>query len=179
MKKISTAALSLGLLTVGGLILTQTAHADSSESTIVNVSVTAGDLTIKNLTNIEFGTHTITGEDINLSSDNAFVDIEDLRGSNSKGWTLTAKLQEGDFNGMGLTFNPEVTANNTVVQATATGNLNTEEQLIASVHDADISNSEFDTSLDLNAKLEIPAKTKAATYTTTVVWNLAATPETK
>lgn len=179
MKKISTLALALGIFTIGGLVLTQTANADDSKDTTAQVTVEAGNLTLTNVDNIDFGKETIKGKDIDLKSNIGSVSIEDLRGSNSKGWTLTAKLKEGDFNGLGLKFSPTITSNEEVAIATETGYLNVDEQRVASVSDDNIIDTEFDTMLDLNATLNIPAKTKANTYTTTIVWNLASTPETR
>ncbi|MBE9897204.1 hypothetical protein G8C15_18020 [Enterococcus casseliflavus] len=180
MKKISKLALVLGISTIGGLVLAQTTTANADEQTSnAQVTVKAGELTISQLTDLDFGTETIAGKDIDLTSTNGKVGIEDFRGSSSKGWTLTAKLQDGDFNGLGLKFSPTISANSEVARATETENLNIEGQLVASVDDESIINTEFDTMLDLNASLNIPAKTKANTYTTTIVWNLAATPETR
>lgn len=179
LKKNNLLVLSLGFIVIGGLTISQVVNADEEKQTTAKVTINAGDLTLTNVDNIDFGSTTIAGSDVDLSENTATVSIEDFRGSSSKGWTLKAKLQEGNFNGMGLKFTPEITENISIASASATENLNTEDQLIASVSDDDILNTEFDTAMRLNATLNIPAKTKANTYTTTIVWNLAATPETR
>ena len=179
LKKVNLLILGLGIIVIGGGSLSKIAHADDSKQTTAQVTIDAGDLTLTNVDNINFGSTTIMGSDIDLFEETATVSIEDFRGSSSKGWTLKAKLQEGDFNGMGLTFSPEITANSNTVLASTTQNLNTEDQSVASVSDDNILDTEFDTSMRLNAALNIPAKTKANSYRTTIVWNLSATPETK
>lgn len=179
MKKISTLALALGISTIGGLVLTQTANADDSKNTEARVTVEAGDLTLTSVNDINFETKKISGEDITIQAVDSEISIQDLRGSSNKGWTLTAKLKEGDFNGLGLKFSPKITSNEKVAIATETGYLNVGGQQVASVSDESIVETEFDTVLNLKPSLNIPAKTKANTYTTTIVWNLASTPETR
>lgn len=179
MKKYSTLALTLGITAIGGLVLAQTAYADDSKDTIAKVTVEAGALSLPTVDNIDFGSQTITGEDMELSNKDAKIVINDLRGSSSKGWTLTAKLKEGNFSGMGLKFNPQIITNDEVAVASETQHLNTDLQLVSSIADDKIVNTEFDTSVALGATLNIPAKTKANSYSTTVVWNLAETPETR
>lgn len=159
------------------------AYADDSKNTEASVVVNAGELSIKSVDAIQFKAIKIDGTSHNVTENTgtaAKVVIEDFRGSNSKGWTLKAKLKSGDFNGLGLKFAPSILSNTSSATAAAeTNNLNTQESLIASVADDKITNTEFDTSIQLNSKLNIPAKTKASTYSTTIVWNLASTPETK
>lgn len=173
----------LSLLTVGFGLLNQTVYADDEKSTEAIVTVNPGELTIKSVDGIQFEDVQIDGTDkdiVEKEEGKSKVAIEDFRGSNSKGWTLKAKLKTGDFNGLGLKLVPSINSNkNSAVAATATQNLNNQESLVASVADDKISTTEFDTEIQLNAKLNVPAKTKSNTYKTTIVWNLAATPETK
>lgn len=161
----------------------QRVSADDTKNTEASVVVNAGELNIKSADAIQFKAITIDGTSHDVTEKDgtsAKVSLEDFRGSSSKGWTLKAKLKSGDFNGLGLKFAPSVLSNaSSATAASETSNMNTQEALIASVSDDKIPDTEFDTSIQLNSKLNVPAKTKANTYTTTIVWNLAATPETK
>lgn len=179
MKKVFKLALILGIATIGEIISAHAVRADISKETTAQVTVIAGDLSLTKVDNINFGSQKITGSDIELSNNEAKIVIDDLRGASSKGWSLTAKLKEGDFSGIGLKLNPEITHNFDVAKATNTENLNTSPQLVSAIADDKISNTELDTSITLNATLSIPAKTKANSYNTTIVWNLAVTPETR
>ncbi|MGC2990379.1 WxL domain-containing protein [Enterococcus faecalis] len=175
MKKISLVV--AGLATIGVLGLGQSAHA---EETTAQVKVNSGGIKISKTSNITFEDVTVkkggsTAKETNKSS----ITIEDLRGSSSKGWTLTAKLKDKNFEGMALNVAPNIESNNTVAKPGAAANLNSTAQTIATVADADIKTTEFDTNVSLNAKLTVPEKQLANTYTTTIVWNLAEGPGTK
>ncbi|NSN12211.1 WxL domain-containing protein [Enterococcus faecalis] len=182
MKKLNL-FLVLSMTITGAVALNQTAHADDSKNTNASVVVNPGELKMKTVSDIQFPNVQINGTDQNVDEKEgttAKVAVEDFRGSSSKGWSLKARLKEGNFNGLGLKLVPAINTNKTAaVAAPATQNLNTQESLVASVADDKIVGSDFDTEVQLNAKLNIPARTKANTYTTTIVWNLAATPETK
>lgn len=180
MKKINLAV--VGLVTLGVLGLGQTANAAENQvgETTAAVEVKAGPLTIKDFPkDIKFGDVYINGGSMKAEENKASITIEDFRGSSSKGWVLNASLKgEKDFKGMQVTLSPMVTSNKDVAKPTKQI-LNDKGQPIATVADADITQTEFDTSMTLNAKLDIPADQKAATYNTTIVWNLAEGPGTE
>ncbi|WP_338350863.1 WxL domain-containing protein [Enterococcus faecalis] len=181
MKKMNV-LLTVGLTTFGAIALGQVAHADDSKDTQASVVVKEGDLSIKNVDDIAFTDIHLDGKAKDVQEKEgtqAKVTVEDFRGSSSKGWTLKAKLKEGNFNGLGLKLSPSLNSNKeSATTVTETNSLNEEEALVASVADEKIKETEFDTEVQLNAKLNVPEKTKANTYKTTIVWNLAATPET-
>lgn len=178
MKKISTLALALGISTVGGLVLTQTANADDSKDTTAQVTVNAGELTITSVDDINFGSLEISGEDLKAKASKTALSIEDLRGSNDVGWTLKAKLKDDNFNGMNISFE-EIEHNNIDSVEIVSNTLNSQDQTMLIAADETIGLTEFDTNYSFVPVLDIPAKTKANTYTTTIVWNLASTPETR
>lgn len=179
MKKISTLALALGISTIGGLVLTQTANADDSKDTTAQVTVNAGELTLTSVDDIDFGSLEISGEDLIAKASKTALSIEDLRGSSDVGWTLKAKLKDDNFNGMNISFeNVEVSTNGQSVK-TVSNTLNSQDQTMLIAADETIGLTEFDTNYSFVPVLDIPAKTKANTYTTTIVWNLASTPETR
>lgn len=182
MKKFST-LLILGATISGIFVSTEAVKADETKNTQASIIVKAGDLKIKSADSIQFSDVTINGSEQNIvekSGTKSKMVVEDFRGSSSKGWTLKAKLKEGNFNGIGLKLAPSINSNKDVATAAGeTQNLNTTESLVASVSDVKVVNTEFDTEIQLNAKMSIPANIKANTYATTIVWNLAATPETK
>lgn len=57
--------------------------------------------------------------------------------------------------------------------------INSQDQTILIAADETIGLTEFDTEFSFIPVLNIPAKTKANTYSTTIVWNLASTPESR
>ncbi|MBC1952688.1 WxL domain-containing protein [Listeria welshimeri] len=174
MKKIS---LVVGLATIGVLALGDSAHA---EETTASVEVKSGGMKISNATNITFNDVTVSKDGTTANEKEASsISIEDLRGSSSKGWTLTAKLKDENFKGMGLKLVPAIESNSTVATAGTPENLNAEPQTVASVADNKIKNTEFDTEVSLNAKLNVPATQLATNYTTTIVWNLSEGPGTE
>ena len=169
MKKIS---LVVGLATIGVLGLGQSVHA---EETTASVLVKSGGIKISDTKNINFNDVTVKkGGTTATEKDKSSITIEDLRGSSSKGWTLTAKLKDENFKGMGLNVTTKIESNATVVaKPGSAAYLNSQPQTIATVADADIKKTDFDTNVSLNAKLTVPEKQLATTYTTTIVWNLA------
>lgn len=184
MNKLKLMTVIMGL-TTSGVFFVQNAHAEVKE-TEASVVVKGGELSLKSVDNINFTDVKINGKDQDvIEKDNentpkAKLNIEDLRASESKGWSLKAKLKEGNFHGMGLKLAPTITANGQAAETVKeTQNLNTDEQLVASVSDDKVKDSEFDTEMMLNAKLNIPSKTRANSYSTTIVWNLTTSVETK
>ncbi|MGX7173944.1 WxL domain-containing protein [Enterococcus ratti] len=182
MKKINlVGVVCLGAIIIGGVMQNQMVHADS-KSTQARVVVNPGQLSIKSADNLVFADIQIDGTDHVVhepEGTNAKVTVEDFRGTTSKGWTLKAKLSEGNFNGLGLKLTPALNTNTEVATvATNTSNLNNQDQLIASIDNDRIANSDFETEILLNATLNIPKNTKVNTYTTTIIWNLAEGPET-
>lgn len=176
MKKINLVV--AGLATIGVLGLGQSAHA--AEETTAQVKVNSGGIKILEAKNITFNDVTVAkGGSTATEKDKSSVTIEDLRGSSSKGWTLTAKLKDENFKGMGLNVAPKIESNNTVAKPGTAANLGSTAQTIATVADADVKTTEFDTNISMNAKLTVPEKQLAKTYTTTIVWNLAEGPGTK
>lgn len=175
MKKISVAVLSLA--TVGVLALGQSVQA---EETTATVTVNSGGIKISNATNINFNDVTVSkGGSTSTEKEKSSVSIEDLRGSSSKGWVLTAQLKDKNFDGMSLNVVPKVEANTEVAEAGAKSTLNSQPQMIATVSDEKVASTEFDTNVSLNATLDVPEKQLSNTYTTTIVWNLAEGPVTK
>ncbi|WP_285046998.1 WxL domain-containing protein [Lactococcus petauri] len=175
MKKISLAV--VGLATLGVLSFGQSAHA---EETTANVKVNSGGIKISDVTNINFNDVTVSkGGTTTTEKDKSTVSIEDLRGSSSKGWTLTAQLKDNNFKGMSLNVVPKIEANTEVAEAGTKATLNSSPQMIATVSDEKVSSTEFDTNVSLNATLDVPAKQLSNTYTTTIVWNLAEGPVTQ
>lgn len=176
MKKISLVV--AGLATIAVLGLGQSAHA---EETTAQVKVNSGGITISETSNITFEDVTVAkGGATAKETDKSSITIEDLRGSSSKGWTLTAKLKdEENFKGMTLNVAPKIESNGTVATAGSKTSLNSGPQTIATVADDKIVGTEFDTKVSLNATLGVPQEQLANTYTTTIVWNLAEGPGTK
>ncbi|EGO6697935.1 hypothetical protein GP419_002622 [Enterococcus faecalis] len=175
MKKSSL--LVAGLATIGVLGLGQSAYA---EETTAQVKVISGGIKISETENITFNDVTVKkGGTTATEKDKSSITIEDLRGSSSKGWTLTAKLKDENFKGMGLNVTPKIESNATVAKPGSAADLNSQPQTIATVADADIKTTDFDTKVSLNATLSVPEKQLATTYTTTIVWNLAEGPGTK
>ncbi|MGN5996929.1 WxL domain-containing protein [Enterococcus faecalis] len=175
MKKISLVV--AGLATIGVLGLGQSAQA---EETTASVKVTSGGIKISETSNITFEDVTVAkGGSTAEETDKSSITIEDLRGSSSKGWTLTAKLKDENFKGMALNVIPKIESNAGVATAGSKTSLNSAPQTIATVADDKIVGSEFDTNVSLNATLGVPEKQLANTYTTTIVWNLAEGPVTK
>lgn len=174
MKKISLVV--AGLATIGVFGLGQSVHA---EETTASVLVKSGEIRISDTKNITFNDVTVKkGGTIATEKDKSSITIEDLRGSSSKGWTLTAKLKDENFNGMGLNVSPKIESNSTVAKPGSSADLNSQPQTIATVEDTDITTTDFDTNVSLNAKLTVPEKQLATTYTTTIVWNLSEGPGT-
>lgn len=175
MKKINLVV--VGLATIGALGLGQSVHA---EETTASVLVKSGGIKISETKNITFNDVTVKkGGTTATEKDKSSIAIEDLRGSSSKGWTLTAKLKDENFKGMGLNVTPKIESNAAVAKAGSAAALNSQPQTIATVADADIKTTDFDTNVSLNANLTVPEKQLATTYTTTIVWNLAEGPGTK
>lgn len=175
MKKISLVV--AGLATIGVLGLGQSAHA---EETTAQVKVNSGGIKISDAKNITFEDVIVAkGGSTATEKDKSSITIEDLRGSSSKGWTLTAKLKDENFKGMVLNVAPKIESNSTVAKPGSSADLNSQPQTIATVADTDIKTTEFDTNVSLNAKLTVPEKQLATTYTTTIVWNLSEGPGTK
>lgn len=175
MKKINLVV--VGLATIGAMGLGQSVHA---EETTASVLVKSGGIIISETKNITFNDVTVKkGGTTATEKDKSSIAIEDLRGSSSKGWTLTAKLKDENFKGMGLNVTPKIESNTTVAKAGSAADLNSQPQTIATVADADIKTTDFDTNVSLNAKLTVPENQLATTYTTTIVWNLAEGPGTK
>ena len=175
MKKISLVV--AGLATIGVLGLGQSAHA---EETTAQVKVNSGGIKISEAKNITFEDVTVTkGGSTAEETDKSSITIEDLRGSSSKGWTLTAKLKDKNFDGMNLNVKPKIESNAGVATAGSETILNSDPQTIATVADDKIVGTEFDTKVSLNATLGVPQEQLANTYTTTIVWNLAEGPGTK
>lgn len=175
MKKISLVV--AGLATIGVLGLGQSAHA---EETTAQVKVNSGGIKISETSNITFEDVTVAkGGSTAEETDKSSITIEDLRGSSSKGWTLTAKLKDENFKGMTLNVTPKIESNTGVATAGSKASLNSDPQTIATVANDKIMGTEFDTNVSLNATLGVPEKQLANTYTTTIVWNLAEGPETK
>lgn len=175
MKKFSLVVASVA--TVGVLGLGQTVHADDTTASVV---VKSGGIKISQAQNITFNDVTVTkGGTTAEEKDKSSITIEDLRGSSSKGWTLTAKLKDENFKGMGLNITPKIESNATVAKAGTAADLNSQPVTIATVADADVKTTDFDTNISLNAKLTVPEKQLADTYSTTIVWNLAEGPGTK
>ncbi|EOH8749938.1 WxL domain-containing protein [Enterococcus faecalis] len=175
MKKISLVV--VGLATIGVLGLGQSAHA---EETTAQVKVNSGGIKISEAKNITFEDVTVAkGGSTAKETDKSSVTIEDLRGSSSKGWTLTAKLKDENFKGMALNVIPKIESNAGVATGGSKTSLNSAPQTIATVADDKIVGTEFDTNVSLNATLGVPEKQLANTYTTTIVWNLAEGPVTK
>lgn len=166
-----------GLATIGVLGLGQSVHA---EETTASVLVKSGGIKISDAKNITFNDVTVKkGGTTATEKAKSSITIEDLRGSSSKGWTLTAKLKDENFKGMGLNVTPKIESNDKVAKPGSSSDLNSQPQTIATVADTDIKTTDFDTNVSLNAKLKVPEKQLATTYTTTIVWNLAEGPGTK
>lgn len=175
MKKISLVV--VGLATIGALGLGQSAHA---EETTAQVKVNSGGIKIAEAENITFEDVTVSKSGSTAAEEgNSSITIEDLRGSSSKGWILTAKLKDENFKGMGLNINPKIESNTEVAQAGENTTLNLQGKTIAYVADADIATTDFDTNVSFNATLDVPAEQLEGSYTTTIVWNLAEGPGTK
>ncbi|MET1943966.1 WxL domain-containing protein [Enterococcus faecalis] len=175
MKKIS---LVLGLATIGALGLGQSAQA---EETTASVKVNSGGIKISEATDITFNDVTVAkgGSIGTTEKDKSSITIEDLRGSSSKGWTLTAKLKDKNFDGMALNVKPKIESNAGKATAGSETSLNSDPQTIAAVADDKIVGTEFDTKVSLNATLDVPETQLESTYTTTIVWNLSEGPGTK
>ncbi|MGC3749219.1 WxL domain-containing protein [Enterococcus faecalis] len=173
----------LGFFTLTGMFLEQNVNANESRTTEAKVVVNPGELKFKSVDNIQFEDVKIDGKNKEIFEKGtlkAKVSIEDFRGSNSKGWILKAKLKDSNFSGMSLKLLPSINFNKDAATVESDiPNLNSQEVVIASIADNKIMSTEFDTEIQLNASLTIPARIKAATYSTTIVWNLATTPETK
>ncbi|GEU13478.1 hypothetical protein QuyetLC_24580 [Bacillus anthracis] len=175
MKKTSLVLLSVGVLSTGGLLLEQTAHAEESS---VTTTVNAGPNTIKSVDAIEFEKIILNGEEQKAEDTRAAkVAIEDFRGSETDGWTLTAQLKDAAFDGLTVSFAPQITKNSDIATAKAVS-LTKSAQEVAGVSDDKIKDTAFDTEVTLNASLKVPANTKAKTYTSTIVWNLQSGPGT-
>ncbi|MDG6120830.1 WxL domain-containing protein [Lactococcus formosensis] len=180
MKKVNLAVAGLVALGTVAFVPSVNAAENQSGETTSSVEVKPGMLTIKEFPeSIAFESQTITGKDMTAKeSEESSISIEDLRGSSSKGWSLNASLKgEENFKGMALTLSPEITANGDVATSTEQ-TLNSKGQPIVTVADGDITKTDFDTSMKLHAKLDIPAKQLANTYSTTIVWNLTEGPGT-
>lgn len=174
MKKIS---LLVGLAALSALSFGQSVHAEETNAT---VKVKSGGIKIANVTNINFNDVTVSKSVATTTEmDKSTVSIEDLRGSSSEGWTLTAKLKDNKFDGMSLNVVPKIEDNTAVAEAGPKATLNSSPQTIAAVSDETVASTEFDTKVSLNATLDVPAKQLSDTYTTTIVWNLAEGPGTK
>ncbi|WP_317946584.1 WxL domain-containing protein [Carnobacterium maltaromaticum] len=174
MKKISLAV--VGFVTIGVLGLGKSVYA---KETTASVLVKSDGIKISETKNITFNDVTVKkGVTTVIEKDKSSITIEDLRGSSSQGWTLTAKLNDENFKGMRLNFTPKIESNATVAQAGSSVDLNYQPQTIATVADTDIKTTDFDTNVSLNGKLTVPEKQLATTYTTTIVWNLAEGPGT-
>ncbi|EGO7756653.1 TPA: WxL domain-containing protein [Enterococcus faecalis] len=175
MKKINLVV--AGLATIGVLGLGQSAQA---AETTAGVEVVSAGIKITEASNIDFGKIQVTKEGVTVEEEEASsISIEDLRGSSSKGWTLTAKLKDTTFDGMLLNVTPKIESNAGTATAGPNGSLSATPLTIAEVADDKIVGTELDTKVSLNATLDIPAGKLANTYTTTIVWNLAEGPGTK
>ncbi|MGM0010942.1 WxL domain-containing protein [Enterococcus sp. DIV1059_1] len=175
MKKINLVV--VGLATIGVLGLGQSAQA---EETTASVKVNSGGIRISETSNITFDDVTVAkGGSTAEETDKSSITIEDLRGSSSQGWTLTAKLKDENFKGMALNVAPKIESNEGAATAGSKLSLNSDPQTIAEVADDKIVGTEFDTKVSLNATLDVPEEQLANTYTTTIVWNLAEGPGTK
>lgn len=173
MKKIIVGTLMLGMLvsTVGAKV----AHAEGkSGNTDTTTTVTAGDLTIKDLTksitfkDTEDKNLKINGEELSAVTD-ASITVEDLTGS-FQGWNLQVKQTTSETQkwATGMTIGLKNVANV----------LNVENQLFSEqagtegVYDL-VQNKTY------KATLTVPKNVRADTYTTTMVWTLAQGPATK
>ena len=155
---LATVALSLGLSGIN-------AHADDTgakeASTNATLNVEGGNLAITKGADLDFGTLTLSGSD-QSSTANSSIKVTDYRGS-YEGWSvkvskastdtwddaMTIDLGQGSLNEDGLNFKE---------QAATDG-------------------YSLDQDLAFTATLNVPKAVKAATYSTTLVWDLSNTPE--
>ena len=184
----------LGLMISAGLLgaTTVVANADTTGSSTGDVTFTGGTLSMSvDATHLAFGSNTITSSDATLAtSSTPTITVSDLRGT-SAGWTLTV-AQGQQFNtdeegaGSALT-NAALTVAGTesdsaVTNGSTTLTPGTTSAAGAAGTVASAKNGTGNGALTVtfsDSKLAVPGKTtKLATgYTTTLTWNLSATPE--
>lgn len=185
MKPINLVVLCTGtLLMLSGVFGSGTmVRADEREGeTKATVTVKEGPLSITKSDDIEFDAFTLNGQNQNdyAEKGKSQVTVEDYRNSDNVGWSLSVKLKDKGFteNGIALKVTPNAVSNSDVVMpGSPKMSLNLENQIVASVSDEQIQTSDYETVIRLGAALDIPAKVKAKSYSTTLVWNLQATPK--
>ena len=184
----STSALALALI-AGGVVATATPVAaavqSSPSSTTGKVEFTAGDLTLNQVPNFDFGTQNILSTDQTYTATaDGETKITDLRGDGN-GWELTVKATELTAGGKTLknaqmSLENGTTANTNSETVTATDAVlvpNTAAKVFSAA--ANNGNGESTLTWDkANAKLFVPGTStkSAAEYTATLTWTLADAP---
>ena len=186
----SMSAFALALVAGGALATTATtpvsaAVQSSPSNTTGKVTFTAGDLTLNQVPDFDFGTQNILPTDQTYTATaNGVTKITDLRGD-GKGWELTVTATELTANGKTLE-NAQISLENGVA-TNANGETVTATNAVlvpntaAKVFSAATNNGNGESTLTwdkANAKLFVPgASTKsAAQYTATLTWTLADAP---
>ncbi|WP_197093052.1 WxL domain-containing protein [Carnobacterium maltaromaticum] len=174
----------ISLTALAGLSIGTVAEAE--DNTTAEITVKAGSLKIRSKDDISFDSLVIDGKDHNDYEEKGTskITIEDFRGSTSTGWNLGVKIdtgfskeKTGGDNGISLKLNPVINSNKEAATASEnTVTLNGENITVASVKDDKIKDSDFDTEIYLGAKLDIPMKTKANTYSAILIWNVTEGP---
>ncbi|MEF3840544.1 WxL domain-containing protein [Enterococcus faecalis] len=172
MKKIKTTIALAGLVTMGAVVLSQPAFA-APQTTNANVQINPGTLTFTAPTTMEFNSVTVNGSALSSTEKTpATISVNDLRGANT-GWSLTAKIDAFQNNGITLSMTPAKKAGTNPVGEVATATtLNTTAKSIAKVIDVNMSKSWLATDVIPTAKLTIPATVKTGKYTATITWDL-------
>ncbi|MGK0552026.1 WxL domain-containing protein [Enterococcus faecalis] len=164
----------------------QAAKADTTKTTS-DITFTGGELKIAQAPSaISFGSHQLSSADQTYKevdqsgrSIDSLLTVGDYRGQTNAGWTLTAKLDTTDFEGMDLSIHPKGTAGTTDYATFTDQTLNGEGQTIATVTPDKMVKEKPDTQFSLGSELHIPANTPlmAKQYTTTIDWNLQSAPQ--
>lgn len=187
MNKILLKSTMLMVATLGGTLMAVTVNA-ATQTTTSNITFTNGGLGIAHAPkSISFGKHAITGQDqvfgevdtTQGKETNSSMTVGDYTGQVTKGWTLTAKLQTADFNGLELSINPEGTEATTGYATFTNQTLNGSEKPISSVTNDKMSLEKPETQFNLGAKIHVPANIHldAKAYSNTIDWNLQNAPQ--
>lgn len=161
------------------------AKTNDGKNSTASITINPGDLSIAQADNIDFGTITLDGttkSDIkpvktDQSPDNPTITVNDYRGSNNKGWSLTAKLSTTDNNfantGIDMKFTPSKGDNVKNVD-TFSRTLSKDANLIAQVTDNNVKIQEtsLQSLINLNPTLNVPSYARAGEFKATVVWSL-------
>ncbi|MGK0607273.1 hypothetical protein [Enterococcus gilvus] len=169
MKKIIVSTALLVVLMGTALFIQAPVHAADTNKTDANITVNGGGLNIDELGKIDFQAITLNGEEQTsqpTTPKDPALTIHDYRGK-TDGWNLQASYEKDKALSGGLTLHIAPTTDQ---KGTATPvDIGPDSVEIYDVAASDPSN--LDTTLKLSPTIKVPAKTPAASYTGTIVWN--------